>query len=77
MNEPVAKDLAYNVLLLERQLEAYQKLHEEEWAAIRKALAELKARVLAMAPVEETTSIGQDSAGLSGDEGDEPLQISR
>jgi hypothetical protein len=74
MNKSAAKDLAYNVLLLERQLEAYQELHEEEWAAIRKALAELKARVLAMAPAEDTAPNGQDSESPSSDEGDESLQ---
>ena len=60
MDKPKTKDLAYNVLLLEQQLLAYQKLHEEEWEAIRKALAELKAHVLAMAPSEETAPSGGD-----------------
>jgi len=50
------KDLAYAVLLLERQLESYQKLHEEEIEALWKALAELKRRVLAMASCNAETS---------------------
>ena len=66
MSKPERKDLAYNVLLLEQQLEAYQKLHEEEWTAIRKALAELKAHILAMAPAEEPVPAGEDPASLRG-----------
>ncbi len=42
------KELAYAVLLLEKQLVSYQKLHEEEMKALWEALAELKARILAM-----------------------------
>ncbi len=43
------KDLAYSVLLLERQLESYQKLHQEELQALWKTIDELKRRILAMA----------------------------
>jgi len=43
------KDLAYRVLRLEQQLESYQKLHAEELDEIRKALAEIKAEILAIA----------------------------
>ena len=42
------KELAYAALLLERQLESYQRLHEEEMAALREALRELKDRILAL-----------------------------
>ena len=42
------KELAYAALLLEKQLESYQKLHEEEMQALWHALAELKARILAL-----------------------------
>lgn len=42
------KDLAYSVLLLERQLESYQKLHAEEVEALWKTLAELKQRILSL-----------------------------
>ena len=66
MSKPERKDLAYNVLLLEQQLDAYQKLHEEEWIAIRKALGELKARILAMAPAEQPVPAGEDPASLPG-----------
>jgi len=44
--------LAYAALLLERQLESYQRLHEEEMAALREALHELKSRILAMGEPE-------------------------
>ncbi len=66
MSKPERKDLAYNVLLLEQQLDAYQKLHEEEWIAIRKALGELKARILAMSPAEQPAPAGEGPAGLPG-----------
>jgi|GEM_PF-4661225 len=46
------KELAYAALVLEKQLIAYQKLHEEELQALWEALAELKKRILAM-PVAE------------------------
>ena len=42
------KELAYAALLLEKQLTSYQKLHEEEMKALQEALAELKARILAL-----------------------------
>lgn len=41
-------ELAYAALLLERQLESYQRLHEEELAALHEALQELKRRILAL-----------------------------
>ncbi len=44
------KELAYAALLLEKQLESYQRLHEEELQALWDALTELKARILALDP---------------------------
>ena len=41
-----SKELAYSVLLLEQQLESYQKLHWEELAALWETLTELKKRIL-------------------------------
>ncbi|GAB4525242.1 MAG: hypothetical protein Fur0018_09580 [Anaerolineales bacterium] len=38
--------LAYAALLLERQLDSYEKLHAEEIRALREALNELKHRIL-------------------------------
>lgn len=45
-------ELAYATLLLERQLESYQRLHEEEMAALREALHELKSRILALGELQ-------------------------
>lgn len=59
------KDLAYSVLLLERQLESYEKLHAEELEALWKALAELKGRILALAPADLDTDT--DDASARGD----------
>lgn len=59
------KDLAYAVLLLERQLESYQKLHEEEIEALWKALRELKCRILAMASGDaDSTSTSENATSL-------------
>lgn len=57
-------ELAYAALLLERQLDSYQKLHEEEMAALRKALTELKRRILSLPTVgnpemSETLEVGE------------------
>jgi hypothetical protein len=43
---PKEHDLAYAVLMLERQLDTYQRLHEEEIASLRAAMKELKRRIL-------------------------------
>ncbi|MEJ2555146.1 MAG: hypothetical protein P8186_02715 [Anaerolineae bacterium] len=50
------KELAYAVLLLERQLESYRRLHEEEIVALREALRELKDRILALNQEETSTA---------------------
>lgn len=42
-------DLALRLLRLEQQLESYQRLHDEELAALRQALAQVKEEVLALA----------------------------
>jgi hypothetical protein len=52
----VQKELAYAVLLLERQLESYRRLHEEEIVALREALRELKDRILALNQEETSTA---------------------
>lgn len=46
-------DIVYRVLRLEQQLDSYQRLHAEELEQIRRALAELKAQVLALAAQKE------------------------
>ncbi len=60
------KDLAYAALLLERQIESYQLLHEEELAAIRAALAELKRQILSLAPPAEASAPNQHETPASG-----------
>ena len=40
------EELAYSILVLERQLEAYRRLHEEEVAAMYQVLNEIKERIL-------------------------------
>lgn len=52
----VQKELAYAVLLLERQFESYRRLHEEEIVALREALRELKDRILALNQEETSTA---------------------
>ncbi len=41
------QELAYALLVLERQLNAYQRLHQEDLVALRSDLEELKDQVLA------------------------------
>ena len=48
-------DLIYHLLRLERQLESYQKLHQEELDELRAALRELKEKLLMEMPTEEST----------------------
>ncbi len=38
-------ELAYAILLLERQMEVYQRLHDEDMASLRSTLRELKKRL--------------------------------
>lgn len=47
---PAPADLAIRVLKLEQQLESYQRLHAAELEEMRRALADIKAQVLALAP---------------------------
>ena len=60
------KELAYAALLLEKQLASYQKLHEEELQALWDALAELKARILALDPDGLVNK--KDPSALTGEE---------
>ncbi len=38
-------ELAYAILLLERQMEVYQRLHDEDMASLRSTLQEIKKRL--------------------------------
>ncbi|NOZ72266.1 MAG: hypothetical protein GXP38_10190 [Chloroflexi bacterium] len=58
------KNLAYAVLVLERQLEAYQRLHEEDIASLHAALQEIKACLIDQV---QTAPIGSQSTE-SGDQ---------
>ena len=61
------KELAYALLVLERQLNAYQRLHQEDLVALRSALEELKGQIVALQTSTEQrdpTSVAQD-AGAS------------
>jgi hypothetical protein len=59
------KELAYSVLLLERQLESYQKLHLEEMEALWKTLAELKKRIRILGMESSDTDVEQTSVSTS------------
>ena len=48
-----SSDIAFRMLKLEQQLDSYQRLHAEELEQIRRALSELKDRVLALAAEKE------------------------
>jgi hypothetical protein len=54
-------DIAYRMLRLEQQLEAYERLHAEELAEMRRALAELKDQVLTLA-AQSVSSQNQQSS---------------
>lgn len=54
-------DLALRVLRLEQQLDSYQRLHAQELEDLRRALAQLKEEVLALAP--RPTVAVQDQEG--------------
>ncbi len=56
-NVPSDRDLAYAVLVLERQLDAYQRLHEEDIASLRDALQQIRA--LLIDQVETAAAIAQ------------------
>ncbi|NOZ50169.1 MAG: hypothetical protein GXP37_09005 [Chloroflexi bacterium] len=55
------RDLAYVVLVLERQLEATQRLHEEDIASLRAALQELKVRIVELAQTSMPSGSGSQS----------------
>lgn len=46
---PLSGDLALRVLRLEQQLDSYRRLHAEELEELRRALAQVKEEVLALA----------------------------
>ncbi|MBI4788357.1 MAG: hypothetical protein HY782_15095 [Chloroflexi bacterium] len=52
-------DIAFRMLKLEQQLDSYQRLHAEELEQIRRALADLKDRVLALAAEKESATNGE------------------
>ncbi|MCX7706892.1 MAG: hypothetical protein N2204_02660 [Anaerolineae bacterium] len=54
-------DLALRLLRLEQQLESYQRLHNEELAALRQALAQVKEEVLALALQPVASQQGGDT----------------
>ncbi len=53
-------EIAYRVLRLEQQIESYQQLHAEELEQIRRALAELKEQVLALAQKQSPEEKGDE-----------------
>ncbi len=56
------RDLAYALLVLERQLQATKRLHEEDIASLEAALAELKARLLNLSQTSTPTGRGSQSS---------------
>lgn len=67
---PPSGDLALRVLRLEQQLNSYQRLHAEELEELRRALAQVKEEVLALA-VRHTaqaaeSEMAQEQNHLSG-----------
>lgn len=56
-----AAELAYLALLLERQIESYERLHEEELASLREGLHELERRILAMGEAEGSPEAASES----------------
>ena len=57
------KELAYALLVLERQLNAYQRLHQEDLVALRSALEELKGQIVTL----ETRTGQRDPASILRD----------
>ena len=53
MSSVVPSDIAYRVLRLEQQLDAYQRLHMEELEQFRQTLNSLKDQVLALIAQQE------------------------
>jgi hypothetical protein len=56
------RDLAYAVLVLERQLDAYQQLHEEDITSLRAAVQELKARIITIAQTADADVMADDDS---------------
>ena len=57
------KELAYSILVLEQQLKAYRRLHEEEMAAMHQVLDEIKARILEVGQHQNATTLFSEDAG--------------
>ncbi|KKM20495.1 hypothetical protein LCGC14_1644880 [marine sediment metagenome] len=57
------QELAYSILVLERQLEAYRRLYEEEMAAMHQTLNEIKNRILTVGEQQIPVKLQVDSAG--------------
>ncbi len=60
MSATPPSDIAYRVLRLEQQLDAYQRLHGEELEEIRRALSELKDQILTVASQKDTATIAEN-----------------
>lgn len=56
------RELAYAVLVLERQLNAYRRLHEEDLTALRQAIEELKEKIVLLHGEQPTMTPPQHSA---------------
>ncbi len=61
MSSTPPSEIAYRMLRLEQQLESYQRLHAQELEEIRRALAEMKDQLLALAEQK------QASEGIGGE----------
>lgn len=59
-----SSDLALRVLRLEQQLDSYQRLHAEELEDLRRALAQIKEEVLALAPSRTAAGPGDCARAL-------------
>lgn len=59
---PLSSGLALRVLRLEQQLDSYQRLHAEELEELRRALAQVKEEVLALAATHGTQASGGEMA---------------
>lgn len=72
LSKRAIEDIAYAVLLLEKQLKSYQALHEEEIKALWEALEELKARVLNLGHDTQEGSYDERSPGTKARGHDSP-----
>ena len=63
MSADSPSEIAFRMLKLEQQLDSYQRLHAEELEQIRRALAELKDRVLALVTEKENAASEKQANG--------------